>query len=284
MLFRSIYLLSESFYHLINMSKSGTICIIDDNKSILKTLELLLSDHFKKIITISNPNQIPSVICSEHVDVCLLDMNFSAGINSGNEGLFWLNEIKNLRKETEVVLFTAYAYIDLAVSGIKNGAFDFITKPWDNEKMIETLTKARDLNKKSKRRISNTKEEDYFRGDSETIKRLYSQIEKVAGTDANILITGENGTGKEVIAKYIHKLSSRSDKDLVTVDLGSLTESLFESELFGHVKGAFTDAKGDRAGKFEIASGGSLFLDEIGNLPLHLQSKLLSVLDRKSVA
>ncbi|MEG1904517.1 MAG: sigma-54 dependent transcriptional regulator, partial [Bacteroidales bacterium] len=267
---------------------NGTICIVDDNRSILKTLEILLADHFQKVITLSNPEQIPSLFRSERIDVALLDMNYTTGINNGNEGLYWLSQIKNISQKTEVVLFTAYAYIDLAVSGIKNGAFDFITKPWENEKLIETLQKA--MNSRRNETKGNKKgtllqasEKEHFKGISPAMSRLYEQIEKIAATDANVLITGENGTGKEVIAREIHTRSRRKENELVIVDMGALTETLFESELFGHVKGAFTDAKADRPGKFEAASQSSIFLDEIGNLPFHLQAKLLSVLQQRKV-
>lgn len=267
------------------MAKRGTICIIDDNKSILKTLEILLSEYFARVITLNTPEQIPSLLREERkIEVILLDMNFSAGINNGNEGLFWLTKIKSLSPETQVVLFTAYAYIDLAVAGIKAGAFDFVTKPWDNEKLIETLLKALNcISKEKGRNRIEKKTTEVFKGESAAMKRLYEQIEKVARTDANVLITGENGTGKEVIAQELHRCSQRSEKELVTVDMGALTETLFESELFGHVKGAFTDAKNDRPGKFEVASDGTLFLDEIGNLPFHLQSKLLTALQRRKI-
>lgn len=265
------------------MARKGSICIIDDNKGILKTLQLLLSEYFKGIYVLSTPEGIPGLFREHPIDVVLLDMNFSAGINNGNEGLYWLNQIKNLQPRSVVILFTAYAYIDLAVAGIKAGAFDFVTKPWENDKLIGTLLKARGLHEKEKEAPKQDRKRGCFRGESETMKKLYQQIEKVAITDANILITGENGTGKEVIAREIHELSRRKNKNLEIVDMGALTESLFESELFGHVKGAFTDARTDRPGKFEIANGGTLFLDEIGNLPYHLQAKLLTVLQRRQV-
>ena len=266
------------------MAKKGTVFIIDDNKSILKTLELLLSEHFQRVITLSSPESFPAMLHEiKSPDVILLDMNFSAGINNGNEGLFWLNRIKTLLPDTPVVLFTAYAYIDLAVAGIKAGAYDFITKPWDNDKLIETLRNARDSRSSGSKRKTKEEPRPVFRGESPAMKKLYEQIEKVARTDANILITGENGTGKEVFAQELHHLSQRSGHDLVTVDMVSITETLFESERFGHVKGAFTDAKSDRAGKFEVASGETLFMDEIGNLPFHLQARLLTALQRRKI-
>ncbi|MDO5570207.1 MAG: sigma-54 dependent transcriptional regulator [Bacteroidales bacterium] len=273
------------------MNKStGTICITDDNKSILKTLDILLSDYFTNIITVTNPSQLPTLLHEKKIDVVLLDMNFTAGINNGNEGIFWLSRIKEESPGTQVVLFTAYAYIDLAVVGIKAGAFDFITKPWDNEKLIDTLTKALNFNKAKNKKLSsrdkNIKQqetENIFISNSQSMKNLYEQIEKIASTDANVLLTGENGTGKEVFAKQIHKLSNRKNNEMISVDMGAVTETLFESELFGHVKGAFTDARNDREGKFEAANNSTLFLDEIGNLPYHLQSKLLGVIQQRKV-
>lgn len=272
------------------MAKQGTILIVDDNKSILTAVQMLLSPRFEKVITLSTPNKIKTTLRNNDIDVVLLDMNFSAGINSGNEGLFWLSEIKKENLSIQVVLFTAYADIDLAVRGIKEGATDFIVKPWDNTKLLETIQAAyiSRLEKfkggsshKNKPLIS--KESGMFWGESSSMKQLRSLIEKVAKTDANILITGENGTGKEMLAREIHQLSTRKKETLVTVDMGAITETLFESELFGHIKGAFTDARADRPGKFEIANNSSLFLDEIGNLSYHLQAKLLTALQRRSI-
>lgn len=245
---------------------------------------MLAEGSFETVTAISNPNNIPSRLREDKPDVVLLDMNFSSGINSGNEGLFWLREIKKLRRQTEVVLFTAYADIDLAVTGIKDGAADFIVKPWDNQKMIETLTAARDkhqssdLDSQSKNRSGGM-----FWGADPVMTELRNTVVKVAATDANILITGENGTGKEVLANEIHRLSTRSAGVMMPIDMGAITETLFESELFGHVKGAFTDAYADKQGKFELAEGGTLFLDEIGNLSYALQAKLLTALQRRSI-
>ena len=248
---------------------------------------MLLDSIFANIITIANPNSIPAKLREEHPDVVLLDMNFSSGINSGNEGLYWLREIKSLSPKTEVVLFTAYADIQLAVTGIKEGAADFIVKPFDNEKMIGTLLEARDRNKAADKVMGKNGGKDsnstMYWGDSEVMNNLRNIVEKVAATDANILITGENGTGKEVLANEIHRLSARSEKKMLPVDMGAITETLFESELFGHVKGAFTDAKTDRPGKFELADGSTIFLDEIGNLSYSLQAKLLTALQRRSI-
>ena len=273
------------------IKKQGTILIVDDNRNILTTVRMLLEPIFDGIITIASPNSIPAKLREEHPDVVLLDMNFSSGINSGNEGLYWLREIKSLSPKTEVVLFTAYADIQLAVTGIKEGAADFIVKPFENEKMIRTLMEARDKNKavdnaigkKGGKLCGKDAQNAMFWGDSEVMNNLRSIVEKVAATDANILITGENGTGKEVLANEIHRLSTRCGKKMLPVDMGAITETLFESELFGHVKGAFTDAKVDKPGKFELADGSTIFLDEIGNLSYGLQAKLLTALQRRSI-
>ena len=269
------------------IKKQGTILIVDDNRNILTTVRMLLDSIFANIITIANPNSIPAKLREEYPDVVLLDMNFSSGINSGNEGLFWLREIKSLSPKTEVVLFTAYADIQLAVMGIKEGAADFIVKPFDNEKMISTLLEARDKNKAADKATGKhggkAVQSTMYWGDSEVMTNLRHVVEKVAATDANILITGENGTGKEVLANEIHRLSARSCKKMLPVDMGAISETLFESELFGHVKGAFTDAKVDKPGKFELADGSTIFLDEIGNLSYSLQAKLLTALQRRSI-
>lgn len=272
------------------MTKQGTILVVDDNKGILTAVQMLLGTCFEKVITISTPNKIKSTLHDENIDVVLLDMNFSAGINTGNEGLFWLSEIKKEDASIQVVLFTAYADIDLAVRGIKEGATDFVVKPWDNAKLLETLRTAYNIriaNRKGIALADNklvvSKESGMFWGESSAMQQLRSLIEKVARTDANILVTGENGTGKEMLAREIHMLSNRKKETLVPVDMGAITETLFESELFGHVKGAFTDARADRPGKFEVANNGTLFLDEIGNLSYHLQAKLLTVLQRRSI-
>ena len=269
------------------IKKQGTILIVDDNRNILTTVRMLLDSIFANIITIANPNSIPAKLREEHPDVVLLDMNFSSGINSGNEGLYWLREIKSLSPKTEVVLFTAYADIQLAVTGIKEGAADFIVKPFDNGKMISTLTEARDKNKTADKAAGKLGGKNaqglMYWGESEVMTDLRHVVEKVAATDANILITGENGTGKEVLANEIHRLSTRSGKKMLPVDMGAISETLFESELFGHVKGAFTDAKVDKPGKFELADGSTIFLDEIGNLSYSLQAKLLTALQRRSI-
>lgn len=267
------------------MSKSGTIIIVDDNKGVLTAVQILLKSYFSKVVTLSSPVTLTSVIREEMPEVILLDMNFTSGINTGNEGLFWLHEIKKVRPELPVVLFTAYADIELAIRGIKEGATDFIVKPWDNQKLVATLQAAAASTSQEKK--SNAKEEPIhpamYWGESKVMQQLRTLIEKVAATDANILITGENGTGKEMLAREIHSLSHRKHQEMIAVDMGTITESLFESELFGHIKGSFTDAYADRTGKFESADKSTLFLDEIGNLPYHLQAKLLTVIQRRSI-
>ncbi len=271
----------------------GKILVVDDNKSILSAVEILLQDEFEEVVTIANPNQLPSMVDSSEFDLILLDMNFSAGVNTGNEGLYWLSRIKEVKPDLEVVLFTAYGDVELAVKALKQGASDFVLKPWDNEKLKATLRNVYKL-QQSKKEIRKLKQkENALKGEINKNKHLIAQspqmlqilklIKKVANTDANVLITGDNGTGKELIARELHRLSKRTDEILVSVDMGAISETLFESELFGHKKGAFTDAKEDRTGKIENANNGTLFLDEIGNLPLHLQAKLLSVLQNRIV-
>ena len=262
------------------MKKLGSILIVDDNRSVLSALQLLLRPVFTRVVTLPSPVTLPSVLRQEAWQVLLLDMNFGAGVNNGGEGLYWLHEAKRLCPALPVVLFTAYADIDLAVRGIKEGAADFVVKPWDNQRLIDTLTAAaRPAGKAPAKR----QEPMMYWGESPAMQDLRRLVEKVAPTDANILITGENGTGKEMLARELHALSGRRDTEMVTVDMGALTPSLFESELFGHVRGAFTDAHTDRPGKFEAAHHGTLFMDEIGNLPYPLQAKLLTALQRRSV-
>jgi len=270
------------------MHPKGKLLIVEDNKAIRTSLELLLPPFFEQVITISTPNRIHEMLQNNpDLDVVLLDMNFHAGVNTGNEGLFWLKEIKKRRSDLSVVLFTAYADIELAVAAMKEGAIDFIEKPWDNAKLLITLQNAVTLSQNNRkiRNLKSLKQEnpDMFWGTGEVMTHLRRIVDKVAPTDANILILGENGTGKELLAMEIHKRSSRSEEFMVSVDMCAITESLFESELFGHAKGAFTDAKTERAGKFEVANGGTLFLDEIGNLPLHLQTKLLTTLQSRTI-
>ena len=268
------------------MKKSGNILIVDDNRGVLTALQLLLKPYFDKITVLSSPVTLPATLREDTWQAVLLDMNFTSGINTGNEGLYWLHEIKKQYPALPVVLFTAYADIDLAVRGIKEGATDFIVKPWDNGKLVETLLNAAQnapaSGKKTATTSASTASSMYW-GESRVMQQLRMLVEKVAATDANILITGENGTGKEMLAREIHALSARHRKEMVSVDMGAITESLFESELFGHVKGAFTDAHADRPGKFEVADQSTLFLDEIGNLPYHLQAKLLTAIQRRSI-
>lgn len=280
------------------MKQQGTILVVDDNRNILATVRMLLRDVFAQVVTQASPVGIPARLREDKPDVVLLDMNFKSGINTGNEGLFWLHEIKRLSPHTEVVLFTAYADVELAVRGMKEGAHDFIVKPFDNEKLIGTLLACLPKGHKAKGQEATesaaTKggaaEGIMFWGTSPAMRDLQMMVDKVAPTDANILITGENGTGKEVLAAEIHRLSKRaggqgkaSDGSFFPIDMGAISETLFESELFGHVKGAFTDAKADKPGKLEMAEGGTLFLDEIGNLSYGLQAKLLTALQRRSI-
>jgi len=273
--------------------ETGRILIVDDNRTLLSALELALQPDFESVTCLSNPKQIPFILQTEKVDVILLDMNFVAGINSGNEGIFWLGEIKKLKPEIQVVMITAFGDVELAVKALKMGASDFVLKPWDNVRLLETIKAAVRI-KKSQDKVNRIKEEsgttanDYTRetemlGHSGIIQRVCKMIDKVAPTNANVLITGENGTGKELIAKSIHRKSLRASHQMVSVDMGAITETLFESELFGHVRGAFTDAKMARDGKIKIADKSTLFLDEIGNLSLPLQAKLLACLENRQV-
>lgn len=264
--------------------RHGNILIVDDNRNILVSLKLLLSDVFEKAVALPSPKQMLAVIAEEKINAVLLDMNFVAGINTGNEGLYWLRQINRSFPNVQVVLFTAYADIGLAVKAMKEGAFDFVEKPWDNRKLVETLENACARSKAMEKDSGGRPADDeMYWGVSPAMTRLKTMVEKVAATDANVLITGENGTGKDLLAGEIHRLSGRYGAKMVSVDMGAVTETLFESELFGHVKGAFTDAKTDRKGLIEEADGSSLFLDEIGNLPLRQQAKLLNVLQRRCV-
>ncbi len=266
------------------MEKHGVVLIVDDNRNVLVAAKMLLENYFESVLTTTVPDRIRTFLDERPVDVVLLDMNFKAGINNGNEGLYWLASIKRVRPSLPVVLFTAYADIDLAVKGIKEGATDFVVKPWENEKLVATLRSACAAGERANLSPTPpTEVNPLFWGESEAMRQLRMIVEKVARTDVNILITGENGTGKEMLAREIHRLSPRRLEPLVSVDMGAISESLFESELFGHVKGAFTDAKTGRAGKFEAANRGTLFLDEIGNLPYHSQAKLLTALQRREV-
>ena len=268
------------------MAKSkAKILVVDDNSGIRAALKVLLPLHFSQVELIPSPKELVTKMTDFRPDVVLLDMNFHTDINTGNEGLYWLSEIKKRSPETEVVLFTAYADIQLAVEGMKRGAFDFIVKPWDNEKLIEIL-KAAYANRSKEAREASAVPASSIKmhwGKGAHMTAIYKTVEKISMTDASVLITGENGTGKDVLAGEIHRRSDRALKPMVCVDAGALTETLFESELFGHVKGAFTDAHADHVGKFEQANGGTLFLDEIGNIPLHLQAKLLRAIQNKTI-
>jgi DNA-binding NtrC family response regulator len=274
--------------------KNGRILAIDDNEDILFSLKLLLKQHVELIKTESNPELIPKLMKQDQYDVILLDMNFTKDAISGQEGYHWLNKILEIDPQAVVLFITAYGDIEKSVKAIKAGATDFILKPWQNEKLVATISSAIKL-RRSKNEVNElkTKQKELnavldrpfndFIGNSPEMQQVFSTIGKVAVTDANVLILGENGTGKELVARALHRNSSRKDEVFVSVDLGSINENLFESELFGHVKGAFTDARNDRPGRFEIASGGTLFLDEIGNLSLPMQAKLLTALERREV-
>lgn len=274
--------------------KSGRILAIDDNADILFALKLLLKPHTEHIVTSTDPNKIPALMADDTFDVILLDMNFTKDAISGQEGFNWLEKILEIDPTAVVLFITAYGDVEKSVKAIKAGATDFILKPWQNEKLLATVSSAIKLRQsrqevkelKTKQREMNTILDQPFAdfiGVSPGMQNVFTTIKKVAQTDANVLILGENGTGKELVARALHRNSLRKDETFISVDLGALSESLFESELFGHVKGAFTDAKADRPGRFEMASGGTLFLDEIGNLSLPLQAKLLTVLERREV-
>lgn len=268
--------------------KNASILVIDDDQDVLTAVRLLLKTEVKNVVTEKNPQNLRWLLSKDAYDVILLDMNFTSSINTGNEGIFWLNEIRKIRTDVSVIMITAYGDIDLAVRSLKEGATDFVIKPWHNEKLLSTIKES--LKKKeSKTAALNQPGTDSvigkeLIGESDVMQEIFLKIEKIAPTDANILILGENGTGKDLIAKAIHQHSMRSDKAFIKVDVGALTESLFESELFGHKKGAFTDAREDRMGRFEMANGGTLFLDEIGNISLHQQAKLLSVLQNRQIS
>lgn len=274
--------------------KIGKILAIDDNEDILFALKLLLKNHVELIQTETNPERIPEILSNESFDVFLLDMNFTKDAISGQEGFDWLNKIIEIDPDAVVVFITAYGDAEKAVKAIKSGATDFVLKPWQNEKILATISSSIKLRrskseatnlKKKQKEISAIQDQPFheFIGDSPEMHQVFSTIKKVAQTDANILILGENGTGKELVARALHRNSFRKDEVFISVDLGSIAETLFESELFGHMKGAFTDAKKDKQGRFEIASGGTLFLDEIGNLSLPMQAKLLTVLERREI-
>lgn len=263
--------------------KHARILVIDDDPDVLTAVKLLLKREVNEVIADKNPENIPAILSRQPIDLVLLDMNFKSAINTGNEGLYWLNRIKSLRPEIPVIMITAYGAIDLAVTSLKQGATDFIVKPWQNEHLLNVLADSLS-HKNGKRKVHKvqTTGSDII-GESEVMKNLMHKIIKIAPTDANILILGENGTGKDVVADMIQRESKRATMPYVKVDVGALTDTLFESELFGHKKGAFTDARDDRIGRFEAADKGTLFLDEIGNISLQQQAKLLSVLQNRKV-
>jgi two-component system, NtrC family, response regulator HydG len=268
--------------------KNAQVLVIDDDVDVLTAVRLLLKPEVKEVITEKSPENIRSILSKQSFDVIMLDMNFNSSINTGNEGLYWLNKIRNdFRSKASVIMITAYGDIDLAIRSLKEGAFDFVVKPWLNEKLLSVINEAcsfsNNASPREKPGTANSLVNNDLIGESEIIKDIFYKIKKVAPTDANILILGENGTGKDLIAKAIHQHSLRVNNPYVKVDVGALTESLFESELFGHKKGAFTDAREDRQGRFEAANGGTLFLDEIGNISLYQQAKLLSVLQNRQV-
>ena len=287
---RYLYLINNRFY----MAKaSGKILLVDDDDFVLLSVKLLLEPYFSTVQSTNNPERIPALLEREHFDVVVLDMNFRHGDTTGNQGLFWLKKIVVLSPETQIILMTAFADITVAVESIKEGALDFVVKPWQNEKLLATVKtanvvsqekkKVKQLKSQQRSLVSVLNHHEPFIGETSAVASIKRAIEKVAPTDAEVLILGQNGTGKEVIAREIHRQSKRADGIFMSVDVGSLSETLFESELFGHRKGAFTDAREDRTGRFEAAAGGTIFLDEIGNLPLTLQTKLLTVLQNKQI-
>ena len=272
----------------------ASILVVDDNKNVLTALDMLLSREFTSVVCISKPGQILTELKKQKYGAVLLDMNYSAEQNTGNEGLFWLRELVKFDSHLSVVMITAFGDIQLAVNALKDGAVDFVLKPWDNQKLRATMKTAVSLTQSRRKVVSLQRDKDNLKaelkgkpvnliGKSRAFSEVLTLVQRVAATPADVLITGENGTGKELIARELHRLSERSGEILVTVDLGAIPETLFESELFGHVKGAFTDAHAERCGKIEAAHGGTLFFDEIGNLTLPLQAKLLSILQNRAV-
>jgi DNA-binding NtrC family response regulator len=276
------------------MKTSHTILIVDDDEDVLTSARLLLKQHYSKVYTCDDPKQLNQALSKWQPDLVLLDMNFTRGLNDGREGLYWLNRIKEVSVETQVILMTAYGEVELAVEAIKKGAFDFVLKPWTNEKLLATASNALKLGREQKKveQLKHTKtnlEEKIGLKDEDLVSRsaamraVMETIGKVSATDANIILLGENGTGKSVLAMTIHRLSNRNNNPFITVDLGALNENLFESELFGHKKGAFTDAHLDKPGRFEVADEGTIFLDEIGNLSPSLQAKMLTTIQNRRV-
>jgi two-component system, NtrC family, response regulator HydG len=268
--------------------RQANILIVDDDPDVLTAVKLLLKTEANEVVAERNPDNIKWLLSNQTFHVILLDMNFNSSVNTGNEGIYWLRKIKERNPDTTVIMITAYGDIDLAVRSLKEGAMDFIVKPWHNEKLLQTIEEALEKNDNRRKEMTSGSAAPVINtellGESEVMQDIFRKIEKVAVTDANILLLGENGTGKDLIAKAIHEQSRRAARPFVKVDVGALTEGLFESELFGHVKGAFTDAAGDRAGRFEAANEGTLFLDEIGNISLRQQTKLLSVLQNRCIS
>jgi len=265
--------------------KKATVLIVDDDPDVLTAVKLLLKTEASEVITEKNPENLNWLLQRNQVDLVLLDMNFNSAINTGNEGLYWLRKVKEWKPDVCVIMITAYGDIDLAVRSLKEGANDFIVKPWHNEKLIDTIKELLDKKEgvKPTKSASKSNSDTAILGEADVMQDIFHKVNKIAPTDANILILGENGTGKDLMAKAIHERSLRADKPFVKVDVGALTDSLFESELFGHKKGAYTDAREDRVGRFEEAQGGTLFLDEIGNISLQQQAKLLTVLQNRQV-
>lgn len=260
------------------------ILIIDDDPDVLTAVRLLLKKTVSEILIEKNPEKLPSILHDQQIDLIMLDMNFKSAIHSGNEGLYWLSRIKEIRSDIPVIMITAYGAIDLAVQSLKQGASDFVVKPWQNDHLLDVVKDLISNKNKSNKKTNNQLVLNDIIGESDSMKSLFHKLTKIAPTDANILILGENGTGKDLIASAIHKQSNRSKQPFVKVDVGALTDSLFESELFGHKKGAFTDAREDRVGRFEMADNGTLFLDEIGNISLLQQSKLLTALQNRQIS
>ncbi|RTZ03407.1 sigma-54-dependent Fis family transcriptional regulator [Flavobacterium sp. RSP49] len=263
---------------------NASILVIDDQEDILFAAKMLLKKHFENIYTLTNPKNVVELLSKSTIDVVLLDMNYRIGFEDGREGLYLLKEIKTLSPKTIVILMTAFGKVETAVEGLKSGAFDYILKPWDNEKLLNIVRQAVSKSRKEQKKLIDVATtDDFFIGNSEAIKKTYLLADKVAITEANVLILGENGTGKFVLAHHIYLQSERKNNAFIPVDLGSLNANIFESELFGYAKGAFTDAKTDTPGRFELAENGTIFLDEIGNVPLYLQAKLLQVIQTKTI-
>ncbi len=276
--------ITRSYIYLFMLLKNASILVVDDDQDVLTAVRLLLKTQANEVVTEKTPENLLSLLSGKKFDLVLLDMNFKSAMNTGNEGVYWLSRIKSVNENLPVIMITAYGDIDLAIRSLKKGAADFVIKPWHNDKLIRTIEDTLKNNKKKEnKKDSLAINESELLGKSDAMREIFYKIEKIAPTDANILILGENGTGKDLVAKSIHQHSLRNALPFVKVDVGALSDGLFESELFGHKKGAFTDAREDREGRIEAANGGTLFLDEIGNISLQQQSKLLSVLQNRQV-